>query len=132
MTITVSRTVSMGHRLMSYVGLCSSPHGHNMRVEVEVLAATKEFLDFKVVDKVLGEVLEPFDHAMTLQDDDPLVGMLKSLKFRVNTFPVEPTTEAIAAHVLQRMTARGFERWLVRSVKVFETEKYSATVYAHT
>ena len=49
MTITVNQTVSMGHRLPSYDGLCSSLHGHNLRITATVEVGD-EFLDFKQVD----------------------------------------------------------------------------------
>lgn len=96
-----------------------------MRVAVEVIVPLGKFLDFKVVDKTLEEVLEPFDHAMCLQSDDLLLPTLMQFGFRVVEFPVEPTTEALARHFADRMRERGVN---VARITVYETDKYSATV----
>lgn len=101
-----------------------------MRVEVEVQGLTDTFLDFKDVDARLAQIVEPFDHAMLLEDNDPLVGVLKGFGFRVVMFTYEPTTEAIARRVFQRMQfcLDKPASWVVKRVTVFETDKYSATV----
>jgi 6-pyruvoyl-tetrahydropterin synthase len=125
MNIAVSHTISMGHRLPSYDGICSSPHGHN--VTVDVLIEAKTFLDFKDVRKFLSDVLEDFDHAMVLWTDDPLVPILKSMNFRVVVLDAEPTTEAIASYVFNQLASRYPE---VQGVTVHETAKYAATATA--
>lgn len=133
-TITIEHTVSMGHRLPSYKGLCSSPHGHNMRVVVTL--ETEGFVDFKQVSEVLGAILMPFDHAMILQESDPLLKVLNDMGFR--TFPTreEPTTEALAQLIMEIFSAvlgdrqnvgSLAERCEVIQVTVHETAKYSAT-----
>lgn len=124
MTITVQRSISMGHRLPSYQGICSSPHGHNIRVEVTISVPRGEFVDFKSVDQVLQETLEPMDHAMVLQREDPLLKILQDMKFRTYPFTPEPTTENLAQHIGQMIHLRGLE---VMQCTVHETDKYSAT-----
>lgn len=123
MTIVVEHTISMGHRLPSYEGICSSPHGHNMRVEVEIETFNK-FIDFKSVKDHLISVLAYMDHAMLLWEHDPLLKVLLGMQFRVYIMYSEPTTEAIAAHIYALLTA-GYKD--LRRVTVFETDKYSAT-----
>lgn len=123
-SITVERTISMGHRLPSYKGICSSPHGHNVRVEVEVLLDPGQFVDFKEIDQVLEKLLSDFDHAMVLQDNDPLLETLKRMNFRTVGFEFEPTTENIAEWIFNRF----LRRFQVIKVVVHETGKYSATV----
>lgn len=118
----MSHTVSMGHRLPSYEGICRSPHGHNIRVEA-VLDAPG-FTDFKHVADILRHVLEPLDHAMVLHVEDPLLAVLRDMGFRTVALSVEPTTEAVADHVFNQLAAR---RCAVRRVTVHETERYSAT-----
>lgn len=121
--ITVSRTISMGHRLPSYRGICASPHGHNVRVEV-TLYAGERFLDFKEASDYLGHVLADFDHAMVLAGTDPLLEGLRAFAFRTVALSVEPTTEALAQFVYNDMAAS----YTVLAVTVHETDKYSATV----
>ena len=124
MTITVAETISMGHRLPTYDGICSSLHGHNVRVEVSVW--TQTFLDFKQVSNRLREVLEPLDHAMVLHDVDPVIATLRATlpEQRLVLLNVEPTTEHLAAYVYQQMRDLIYD---VLSVTVHETAKYSAT-----
>lgn len=124
MHITVVRTISTGHRLPSYDGICNSLHGHNISVEVHV--TTKEFLDFKDVSRRLEEVLEPLDHAMVLHDKDPVVPALRLVlpTQRLVLLNVEPTTEHLATYVYQQMRDLMYD---VLSVTVKETDKYSAS-----
>lgn len=131
-TIKVSRTISMGHRLPSYKGICSSPHGHNVQVDVVVRVPEGKFIDFKVIDKALAKILDGMDHAMVLYEKDPLLSVLRDgmpLPFRTYALPVEPTTEAIAGHVLDLMKKALYDQHIV-SCTVHETGKYSATVEA--
>jgi 6-pyruvoyltetrahydropterin/6-carboxytetrahydropterin synthase len=121
--ITASRTISMGHRLMTYDGICASMHGHNVKIEVEI--RTDEFLDFKRVDESLWDIIEPLDHAMVLDSDDPLIEVLEPFMLRIVKLSVEPTTEAIAQYVFNQMASLKYQ---VVSVTAYETAKYSATV----
>lgn len=129
-TLIVEATISMGHRLPNYDGRCSSPHGHNMRVEVEV-ESREFFLDFKHVSEELHKILDPMDHAMILSHEDELAGVLRSMGFRVVTLDFDPTTEEVARYILNRM-AGVFSYDIgvghVTRVTVHETAKYSATV----
>ena len=125
MHINVSHTISMGHRLPSYDGICSSPHGHNVRVEVCLRVPDREFIDFKDVSDQLRYILEPLDHAMVLLEEDPVVADLTKHRFRVVTLNVEPTTENIAAYVYFKLRV-AFPGKL-SYVTVHETDKYSAT-----
>jgi 6-pyruvoyl-tetrahydropterin synthase len=128
MIVTASFTISMGHRLPSYSGICSSPHGHNVRVSAWVQLQLGQFLDFKSVKGALRETLEDFDHAMVLQNTDPLVEALKPFGFRTVLLDKEPTTENIAAYVfwklVEKVQADGQSR--VVRVIVEETDSYSA------
>jgi len=128
--ITVQRTISMGHRLPSYDGICASPHGHNVRVVVDI-SPRFGFLDFKRVDAVLDAVLEPYDHAMCLQASDPLLDFCLAQNWRVVPLPWEPTTEAIARELYKTLAASLQEDGTVVKLTVHETDKYSATVFEH-
>ena len=124
-TIKTSRTISMGHRLPSYKGICSNPHGHNIKVEVTVNSKNGSFLDFKTVDNFLAILLGQMDHAMVLWIDDPLAKVLKEMGFDVYFTREEPTTEHIAKVIYDHMCIQSAE-WVVYQVEVFETDKYSA------
>lgn len=121
MTITVEHTISMGHRLPSYDGICASPHGHNVRVSATILAPS--FIDFKAVKDALRTVLDDFDHAMVLAHNDPLLDTLKAMHFRTVALSAEPTTENIAQIVFNELA----QRYRLVSVTVYETAQYAAT-----
>jgi 6-pyruvoyl-tetrahydropterin synthase len=125
--ICVSHTISMGHRLPSYDGICSSPHGHNVTFDVEVEADA--FLDFKHVSDVLRGIVDDFDHAMVLSLYDPFGEILgrEFPEFRLVLLTVEPTTEAIAQYVFNCMRDN-FSGTL--RVIVHETSKYAASIEA--
>jgi 6-pyruvoyl-tetrahydropterin synthase len=130
-SVTVQYTISAGHRLQFYDGVCASPHGHNIKFEVEVeLGEGNVFLDFKHVQKLLAELLHSYDHAMILEKNDPLAAMLMQLpRARVVLLDEAPTTEYLAYMCLKHMQHRLTE-YKVSRVTVYETERYSATVYA--
>lgn len=123
--VKVSHVISMGHRLPSYIGICSSLHGHNIKVEAECNAAG--FLDFKNITKWLKAILEPLDHAMVLYRADPLVDVFelddRFKPLRRVLLSVEPTTEAIAQLVMNELSTYCH----VTHVIVHETDKYSAS-----
>ena len=123
MNIVVKHTISMGHRLQSYKGICSSLHGHNVVVEAHFTSKDK-FLDFKVLHEHLKAVLDDFDHAMVLEENDPIVAALAPFSIRTVLLSHEPTTENIAAYVLNSLLHVLPETF---AVKVRETEKYYAS-----
>lgn len=99
MIISVKTTISMGHRLPNYDGVCSSLHGHNVTITANI--DTKEFIDFKQVKRHLKEITDDFDHAMVLYDKDPLYShlLLAPTPLRLIALSVEPTTENIATYI---------------------------------
>jgi 6-pyruvoyl-tetrahydropterin synthase len=129
-TITVDHTISLGHRLPSYDGICSSPHGHNARFEVTL--EVFRFVDFKKVKDALLRVIGDMDHAMILHAADPLVEVLKPFNFRLFILTQEPTTENLAQYVFNTLSldfcAGPDPAARIRSATVYETDKYSATV----
>lgn len=121
--ITVERIISMGHRLPSYVGICSSMHGHNVRIRVTL--STKQFTDFKKIDADLKKLTDPLDHAMVLYEKDPFVVHLRNLPQRMVLLTHEPSTEVIAQLIFNEIRALGY---CAIEVKVYETDKYAASV----
>lgn len=126
--ITASHTISMGHRLPSYDGICSSPHGHNVKVTVDVQVA--KFFDFKVLKDHLMSIIESMDHAMVLYEHDPFVRVVREFNFRYVTLNVEPSTEHLAQLIFNEMCSRLMHHGevAVACVTVYETDKYSASV----
>lgn len=126
MQISVEHTISMGHRLPGYEGICASPHGHNVKVVVYVVCH-EGFTDFKTLSLHLKTILADFDHAMVLFDDDPLVPILRGFNFRLVTLNTPPTTEAIAQYIYNEFSRHDCAKFTTWAVDVHETDKYIAS-----
>ncbi len=132
--------VESGHMLSKHSSKCRYPHGHTRRVEFTLEATELDrndmVCDFKVVEQIIGDYLETFDHAMCVNTADPAYGELHArYGDRIVAFENEdPTTEVMARVIFHVFAAKlteyaarkdtcyllGKEVRLV-SVKVWET-----------
>lgn len=90
-----------GHRLMDYDGKCARPHGHNGRLEIEIVGDVLDrrgmLFDFGDVKRQLMKFVDgQLDHRMLLRKDDPLIGALASVGEDVFVMDVNPTAENIS------------------------------------
>lgn len=100
-------TTETAHRLMDYVGACANVHGHSYKWEVVVetpeLGKNGIGLDFKDLKALMVEhIFVPYDHAILLHQDDPLVEVIRAHTpdtQRVVALPFNPTAECLAMHV---------------------------------
>ena len=104
------------HTLRDYPGACARMHGHNWKVEVEVIARTLDEIgmgvDFRVIKQAARDVAEKLDHRY-LNDLEPFS--------RVN-----PTAENIAAFFYRELSAQlNTPRTQVHAVTLWETERAS-------
>jgi 6-pyruvoyltetrahydropterin/6-carboxytetrahydropterin synthase len=64
--IRVEEHFSSAHHLLNYEGECENQHGHNWKVEAfaqgENLNQSNILIDFKVLKKVLKQVVDRLDH----------------------------------------------------------------------
>ena len=102
------------HTLRNYPGACSRMHGHNWKVELEIVANKLNGLgiaiDFKAMKKSTNEVCDRLDHQY-LNDIAP---------FDI----INPTAENIAAYLygeIGRLINTDFVK--VRAVTLWETER---------
>lgn len=118
-----------GHRLMDYQGKCQHPHGHNARVEVELIADILDkkgmVMDFSEIKAHLKNWIDgELDHRMILRRDDPLGEWLKSNKEPVYLLDENPTAESLAKLIYSYMKKSGY---LVSCVRFWETPTSFAT-----
>jgi 6-pyruvoyltetrahydropterin/6-carboxytetrahydropterin synthase len=120
-TLKVLTEFASAHTLAGYPGACSRMHGHNWKVEVEVIAGTLDqtgmALDFKRIKQAANEVGNKLDHQY-LNDIPPFTQL-------------NPTAENIAAWFFQELSRNlNTEHAKVHSVTLWETDracvKYSA------
>jgi 6-pyruvoyltetrahydropterin/6-carboxytetrahydropterin synthase len=121
--VTESLEFCYGHRLLRYQGKCAHLHGHNGRLEVSVQARDLDgqsmVTDFSAIERVVRTFIEQnLDHKLLLSKDDPLVEVLRAQKEPLYVMDDDPTAEAIARHVFERVRAAGLP---VSEVRLFET-----------
>lgn len=113
-TIKVITDFAAAHLLRGYAGECSRLHGHNWKVEVEVVARVLNEVgmgvDFKDIKASTREVIGSMDHR-NLNDLPPFD-------------KINPTAENIAAHIFKTLAANlNDERAQVSAVTIWETER---------
>jgi len=113
-TLKIVSDFASAHTLRDYPGACARMHGHNWKVEVEVLASQLDEIgmgvDFKVIKQATREVAERLDHRY-LNELEPFT--------RVN-----PTAENIAAYFYQELSAQLNRPHIrVHAVTLWETER---------
>ncbi len=102
------------HTLRDYPGDCSRMHGHNWKLEVEVLARELDGLgmglDFKEVKRAARELTDALDHRY-LNDIAPFD-------------EINPTAENLAAHLYQGLSSKlNRDGVRVSAVTLWETER---------
>ncbi|WP_455223372.1 6-carboxytetrahydropterin synthase QueD [Kaarinaea lacus] len=102
------------HTLRDYPGACSRMHGHNWKVEVEVLASALDKvgmgIDFKEIKKATKQVTAELDHRY-LNEIKPFD-------------EINPTAENIAAYIYNGVSELiNNDRVQVTSVTLWETER---------
>ena len=110
------------HHLRDYPGDCEHPHGHNWKVDVTVRATELDQygmgIDFKVLKKVVKQVIDKLDH------------------HDLNTLPwfqdQNPSSEHIAEFLFEEIKALLVSpRYSLYSVRVMETDTQGLVYYGN-
>ncbi|NPB00321.1 MAG: 6-carboxytetrahydropterin synthase [Crenarchaeota archaeon] len=159
--VTKEINVEYAHRLLNYEdpftgepGPCANLHGHSGIVRCTISGNLLEpncmVLDFKIIKHILKEAVGTFDHALVLEEKDPLVDVLKDQGIRLVLVDNAPTAEylsvlaivsinsmIISLHVKNGLDIdqddgaiiqRLCEEKLCTKIEWFETAKAKATV----
>ncbi len=116
-TLRIVTDFASAHTLRDYPGACSRMHGHNWKVEVEVVAdeldAVGMGIDFGEIKQATRETADRLDHRY-LNDIAPFT-------------EVNPTAENIAAYFYRTLSGKlNSSRVRVQSVTLWETERACA------
>jgi 6-pyruvoyltetrahydropterin/6-carboxytetrahydropterin synthase len=115
--LTIQSDFSAAHNLREYEGKCERLHGHNWQVDLvlagEGLNDEGMVLDFVEAKRILGEVLDRFDHAY-LNEVPPFD--------RLN-----PSSENLARVIAEAVAARLPAGIRVASVTTWESARCAAT-----
>lgn len=116
--LKVKGDIASAHQLRGYEGRCKDLHGHTWKIEVTMssdkLDAIGMVSDFKIMKKLLKDVLDPIDHV--LLNDLPY--------FKA----VNPTTENIAKYVFEHFSDACAPLKL-KHVEVWESDSASVIYY---
>jgi len=108
---------SAAHNLREYKGKCERLHGHNWRIDLRLagdrLGAEGLLLDFTEAKRILGEVLERFDHRY-LNEVEPFDRL-------------QPSSENIARTIAEAVADRFPAGVRVVSVTAWESDRCAAT-----
>jgi 6-pyruvoyltetrahydropterin/6-carboxytetrahydropterin synthase len=113
-TLKVVTDFAAAHALRGYRGECSQLHGHNWKVEVEVIASSLDEvgmgIDFKTIKATTKEALSRLDH--------------RHLNEIAPFDDINPTAENIAAYLFQQLSKNlQGPRTRVGAVTLWETER---------
>ncbi len=113
-TLKIVTDFAASHALRNYEGACQRMHGHNWKVEVEVLTTQLDDVgmgvDFKLIKKATNKVLDKLDH------------------YHLNDIPpfdeINPTAENIAAYIFKHVGKIINKTHIsVSAITVWETER---------
>jgi len=110
-SLTVKSHFDAAHALRGYPGDCAKLHGHTWDVEIELEGARLNDIeivyDFRDLKRILGEVLEKFDHK------------------HLNEVPpfdrLSPTGENLARHIYEELEVRVAGAVRIVEVRVWES-----------
>ena len=119
------------HRLPWHEGSCSNLHGHSYRMVVELEGIPDErgmLIDFKEIKRVLGPLVDDFDHAtLVAESDETLLSIVKGAGWKYYVLPFDSTSENLCSYVIDYLGQNGYAA-LIRhnvsaiSVRLEETE----------
>lgn len=128
MKITKEFMTETAHRLQTHPGRCKNIHGHSYKWAVTLgsnqLQLNGMLEDFSDLKKTVGPIIDEFDHALVLEENDPWISAFMSLPQRLMLYSCPPTAENMAFHVCRKIAAR-YPNCSV-TVKVWETVTASA------
>ncbi len=101
-------TIESGHMLSKHPERCRFPHGHSRTVELILEAPTLDggdmVCDFKWLKIAMADFLDQFDHALCINEADPLRQKLAAEENRLIVFAEgDPTTERMAKRIFDHL-----------------------------
>jgi len=124
------------HRLPWHEGECWHLHGHSYRMVVELEGKLEDdmLLDFKHVKRILTPLVEKWDHAVLVDEDDTeLREAMEVLDTKTYVLPCDSTAENLCSYVANYLIDHGREALLDHqidrvTVRLAETETCYAEV----
>jgi 6-pyruvoyltetrahydropterin/6-carboxytetrahydropterin synthase len=141
-TIRVTKEFSfeMAHALSRYDGKCENVHGHTYYLSITVAGFPEEspgsvkcgmVMDFSDLKMLVQEnILDPFDHALVLNNGDPRTGLLANVSTKIILTPYQPTCENLILDFVGRLSAFFSGSVWLHSLRLRETPTSYAEWFA--
>ena len=118
--LTIETSFSAAHQLRGYKGKCENMHGHNWKVQINVMAEKPNeidiAMDFHDLKDLADEVISPLDHAL-LNDIFPFTEK-------------NPSSENVAKWIYDSIKKKiNNDDIRVAAVTVWESDTASASYY---
>ncbi|MEZ4699943.1 MAG: 6-carboxytetrahydropterin synthase [Rhodothermales bacterium] len=135
MKVAKQFTWEAAHRLPWHAGSCKSLHGHSYKMTVEVEGEPDErgmLIDFKEIKRVLAPLIDDWDHATLVADDDiDLRHALEELGSRIALLPYDSTAENLCLYAAEYLVREGGDTLRARRIqRVIVTVRETDTCYA--
>lgn len=121
----------MAHALHRYDGKCENIHGHTYHLTVTILGSPEKSDDSKTMGMVMDfsdlkrvvqdQVLDHFDHALVLNQNDPRTKSIQDISSKLILTPYQPTSENLLIDFVERLTSSLPETVELYSLKLRET-----------
>ena len=138
--VTKEFAFEMAHALSRYDGKCENVHGHTYFLSITVAGEPEpdhgssrngmvmDFSDLKMLVKDL--ILDPFDHALVLNETDPRIRDLKQISSKIIQTPYQPTCENLILDFVARVSPFMAGPVKLHSIKLRETPTSYAEWFA--
>ena len=132
-------TFAAAHRILGHAGKCAYLHGHTYHLEVTVTAPELDTLgmviDFDDLKALVRKaLLERWDHATLLSEQDPLVSAISAVQAeapeKVVRFASNPTAEVLTREAWQAISHALPPGLRLLRVKIEETPTCSSELTA--
>lgn len=118
----------MSHRLTFHDGGCKNIHGHSYIMRVDMLGELNDqgmILDFYDVDKLFMPLINKFDHAFVVDENDSIMlPFLIEQGFKHLIVPKFTTVENLVSYIIETVRPQIADLGNIQSltVRLFETE----------
>lgn len=144
-TVRVTKEFSfeMAHALQGYSGKCAHIHGHSYHLTVTVAGRTITeeqdpnlgmVVDFSDLKRIVNEqIIAIFDHALVLNEKDPLLSILEKEKGgnpQIVRAAFQPTSENLLLEFVKRLREKIIAPLSLHSMTLRETPSSYASWFA--
>ena len=139
MRVTSRFTFAAAHRILGHAGKCAYLHGHTYHLEVTVTAPELDALgmviDFDDLKALVRKaLLERWDHATLLSEQDPLVSAISAVQAeapeKVVRFANNPTAEVLTREAWEAISQALPSGLRLLRVRIEETPACSSELSA--